>query len=153
MTLVAHRSGEVLLSDACLYRSGWSHGFRLLRSDGASSAAIGDRRQSESTRRYGARFCSRASLVGWNRWVELSSSTTSGHDIGPAGLDFLRVIAALELRLDLEASSIEQLDHCRRLEEAKVKVNALAPELVDVSDLITDVESNEQASTSNQHPS
>jgi len=33
----------------------------------------------------------------------------------------------------------------------RVKINALAPELVDVSDLIADVEGNEQASTSNQH--
>jgi hypothetical protein len=68
---------------------------------------------------------------------------TSGHDIGPAGLDFLRVIPALQLRLDFEPRSIQNLKYCRRFEEAKVKINGLAPELVDVSDLVTDVEGNE----------
>src|ERR1700722_7700369 len=92
-------------------------------------------------------------LPGCSRWGEFGSSTTSGHDIGPAGLDFLWVIPALELGLDFEPRSIEHLDYGRRFEKAKVKINALAPELFDVSDLITDVEGNEQAATSNQHTS
>ncbi len=99
------------------------------------------------------RFSNPASHLGSNRAVEFGSSTTSGHDIGPAGLDFLRVIPALQLRLDFEPRSIQDLDHGRRFEEAKVKINALTPELVDVSDLITDVEGNEQAATSNHHTS
>ena len=84
--------------------------------------------------------------------VEFGASTTSGHDVGPAGLDLLGVIAAFRLRLDVEPRRLQQVDHCRRLEEAKIEIDALAPELVDVSDLVTDVERNKEASTGNQHP-
>jgi hypothetical protein len=56
------------------------------------------------------------------------------------------------LRLDLESRGVQGFNHCRCFEEAEVKINVLSPELINVSDLITDVEGNEQPSAGNQYP-
>jgi hypothetical protein len=45
-------------------------------------------------------------LVGSRHCGHLNTSTTSGHDISPVGLDFLGIVLALQLRLDLEARSL-----------------------------------------------
>src|SRR5450631_4392731 len=75
----------------------------------------------------------------------------TAQQVSAAGVDFSCVARQLDPGFHAEAGAFRGLRDVRRLQEAEVNVYGLAPPLLQVPDLGTDVEGNEHAPAGPQH--